>query len=497
MWRKHLFLISLFTLSACGLSASPYHFRYTPQCAAAYRSFLSLQSADGRAALQQAFREDPDNLLAVYISDYDDFFLLLLNGDPADLEARKDNLDARVRMLDKAGDKDPYYRLCKSGIYLHWALIYGRFGDYFRAALSFRRSYVLIRENKRLFPAFTPNDVFYGLAETVAGTIPDDYKWLATILGMKGNVNRGIARIVAYINENPSHDAFLRREAVLAWCYLAFYLQPQKETVWKYINSTQFPIHDNLLYTLVKANLALNYRKADAALQTLQYAQTLPEYPRYPVMDYEMGNALLLRLDPDCVTYLQRYVSRHRSSLYIKDAWQQMALSWYLQQNMTRARYCREQVLLSGGRQTDADRQAQRFAEMAGWPHPGLLRARLLCDGGYYRQAMEVMHTADKAAFTAADSVEYHFRMGRIHDELGDDNQALACYQAAIRAGRSRKEHFAARSALQMALIYEQRGRTQEAAARFRECLSMRGHDFQASIDQQARAGLSRLEGKL
>jgi tetratricopeptide (TPR) repeat protein len=92
-----------------------------------------------------------------------------------------------------------------------------------------------------------------------------------------------------------------------------------------------------------------------------------------------------------------------------------------------------------------------------------------------------------------ADKVEYNFRLARAYDEMNNDNKAIQLYQRTINIGKSREEHFAARSALQMALIYERVGMKQEAIKRYNECLSMRDHDFQGAIDQQAKAGLNRM----
>jgi hypothetical protein len=48
-----------------------------------------------------------------------------------------------------------------------------------------------------------------------------------------------------------------------------------------------------------------------------------------------------------------------------------------------------------------------------------------------------------------------------------------------------------------MAGIYERRGQIAEARRYYELCLSMRGHDFQSNIDQQAKAGLGRLTSPL
>src|SRR5690606_20330363 len=120
--------------------------QYTDRCAAAYSHFMALQNTKGQLALQQAIKENPNNLMAVYISDYEDFFRLLLNGDPADMAQLRNNLSKRIQQIDQGDPNDPHYRLCKAGIYLHWSIIYGRFGETFKAAITFRKAYLLIRE---------------------------------------------------------------------------------------------------------------------------------------------------------------------------------------------------------------------------------------------------------------------------------------------------------------------------------------------------------------
>ena len=67
-------------------------------------------------------------------------------------------------------------------------------------------------------------------------------------------------------------------------------------------------------------------------------------------------------------------------------------------------------------------------------------------------------------------------------------------YDATIQIGRDKKEYYAARSALQKGFIYERSGNKKLAIDAFNDCLSMRNHDFQSSIDQLAKAGLNRLE---
>ena len=73
-------------------------------------------------------------------------------------------------------------------------------GENFKAATTFRKSYLLLKENKKLFPDFDYNDIFLGVEEAVVGTVPDDYRWIATVFGMKGDVKRGVAKVDASVS---------------------------------------------------------------------------------------------------------------------------------------------------------------------------------------------------------------------------------------------------------------------------------------------------------
>ena len=68
-------------------------------------------------------------------------------------------------------------------------------------------------------------------------------------------------------------------------------------------------------------------------------------------------------------------------------------------------------------------------------------------------------------------------------------------YLLAIRLGEGRTEYFAARSALQIAYIYEKEGKKDLAIRYFQQCINMKDHDYKDSLDQKAKAGIARCKG--
>jgi tetratricopeptide (TPR) repeat protein len=485
-----LFALCFFLRAA----ASEMVFDFNSDCIKGYRHLMALQYGEATIILKAELQKNPGNIIPQYLSDYEDCLNLLFNGDPKDYVSLKGNLEKRLELIEKGDRKSPWYRFCKANIYLHWALIAMRFNDQFKAASRFRKSFLLLKENKELYPGFEENKVLLGLEQAVAGAIPDNYKWLGSVLGVKGDVNKGIGAIVAYLNTHTDGKAVLHEEAMIYYIYLKFYLLNARETAWKYANSSAYSEKGNLMRSFVKTNIALNYRKAKIAEEIISRAAVLEESAAFPIMYYERAESMLLQLDPACTTFYQQFLNEYKGAHFVKDSWLKMAWVAYLQHDQKRSDICIGQVRQKGNAETDADKQALKFALNPVWPPLALLEVRLLIDGGSYNKALATIQRIGKKDLrNTSERLEYHFRYGRIFEELGQYDNALIFYTTTINMGRARQEHYAARAALQSGFIYETQGKRDAAVAQFKDCLDMRDHDAQSSIDQLAKAGLNRL----
>ena len=499
--RLHIFLLLTCTLHSSWAGA--YTYDYSDNCSKAYQCFMSLHPEEGRRYISAETKANPQNLMAVYIADYEDCIELLMNCDNTEFEQRKAHFDERLELLDKGDRSAPWYLFCKAGLYVHWAIVNVRFGEQYKAAMNFHRSFALLEENERLFPSFEYNHVFTGLEQAIIGSLPASYKWIASMFGMKGDVKKGTAKLATFIDTHTSAQP-IYSETVLYYLFARFYLLSEQKEAWDFLNGPKFSTTDNLLNTFAKVNIALDYHKSDAAIENLKVASTSADYNKYPIFNYQMGVAMLTKLDTTATWYFHQYLKNTKSSIYIKDSWQKIAFAWYANNSMTKATYSMEQVRTRGTARLDADKQAYRFAENKVWPQRDLLRARLLIDGGYNKDALSILQNIGPAIINnPSDKTEYFFRLGRIYEELANDpggkqysRQAIENYNNSITAGKERHEQFAARAALQMGKMYERTGMKNEAIKKYNECLDMPSHDFQNSIDQQAKAGINRIERK-
>lgn len=493
MLRKSALLLLLLLLQ-CDAFAQTFHFTFDKECTEAYRQIMSLRIREGNTQLNAIARKDPRNFIPYLLADYSDCIDLLFNGDPRKQEPLHLRTEKRLQMLENADKNSPWYRYAQANIYFHQALVYMRFGDNFKAATRLRKSFQLLKENLRRFPSFEENGVLLGLQTASAGAIPDAHKWLANLMGIKGDIRKGVAMLTAYRESHEAGENVLYQEALIFELYLRFYLLSEQENTWYTLLRKTATEPGNWMFGFLKTNLALNYRKAEFAKAALAYLEKSGAFQQYPIFLYEKAEALSLELNPDCSNTYLAFLKAYKGTAFVKDAYLKLAWMQQLEGSTQRAKAYLDLLQQTGSSLTDADKQAQRFAENPVWPLNALLETRLLIDGGYYKKALDRIKTIRYESLgNLAEKIEYHFRYGRICEELNDQEKALEYYKRTIDLGKNERLYFAARAALQQGFIYERSGKREAARERFQFCLSLRNHDLQNAIDQLAKAGMNRL----
>jgi len=489
-------LVLLFLLLPC-LGFGQRHFDFNKDCQQAYREIIRLKLGTGQRILDAEKKRDPDNLVPAFLENYIDFFVLFFNEDPAEYQSRKDNEDKRIDLMNEGPESSPFYLFTKSVIHFQWAAVKVKFGNNWDAGWEFRRSFLQSKENQKKFPDFGPATMLNGAMQVVAGTIPDGYRWLSGMLGIKGNISAGIQQIEHFLSLGDPWSALYRDEAIFYYLYLKFYIENQRSEVFSFIKQEKLDVKNNHLYTYLAANLFINDQQSANAQRIIREKNNAAEYLEMPLWDLEMGYACLNHLEGDAAVYLERFLQRFKGRFYVKDVLQKLSWHYYLQGNDQKAAAFRKEILQKGSADSDADRQALKEAKSGRWSNKSLLRARLLSDGGYYGEALQVLRGMSPSDFPVAEEkCEFTYRLGRIYDGLGRDDEAIAAYLTTIKTGEQLKEYFAARAALQAGFIYERKGDRPTAITYFQKCLSMKEHDYKNSLDQRAKAGIGRCKGQ-
>jgi tetratricopeptide (TPR) repeat protein len=472
-------------------------FDFNNNCKAAYREIISLKLVKGQSMLDAEKKSNPDNLIPYFLENYIDFFILFFNEDPAEYKKRLPKREQRLELISKGPENSPFFLFTKSVIHFQWASIRVKFGYTWDAGWEFRRSFLQAKENLSSFPSFSPSFLYSGAMQVTVGTIPDGYKWLTSLFGIKGDIKTGMKKLEGFLHSKDEWSLLFHEEAVFYYCYMKFYIENDKEGVFRFIDEQQLDVRDNHLFAYLASNLRINNQQSELALRIMTERNLSPEYLNTPVWDLETGYAKLNHLEPDAAMYFERFVKNFKGRFYAKDALQKLSWHYYLAGDQAKADECRRLILTKNGSESEADKLAQKEAKTSVWPDKLLLRARLLNDGGYYREALRILHGRSAADFNSIEhKLEFSYRVGRLYDDTERDEEAVVYYKQAVRLGESRKEHYGARAALQLGLIYEKQKNLPLAAEWFKRCLAMKDHDFKNSIDQRAKAGIERIGGE-
>ncbi|MES2648530.1 MAG: tetratricopeptide repeat protein [Bacteroidota bacterium] len=490
-------IVFIFCLLAYATAIYPQVFNWNANCTRAYHDAISLKIAKAQSALTIERQTNPQNLVPDLIENYIDFFVLFLNEDPKERKARIGQWQKRLDRIDQAPSSSPFKLFSKAIINMQWAVVEIKFGNRWAAGWAFRDAFKLAKENQEKFPAFTPNLMITGPMQMAAATIPKNYRWLSNLLGIKGTMEQGRKHMKNFTSSQDPWALLFAEEGIFYQCYLQFYLLNQPDEALQSITSRKLDVVNNHLFTYMAANLYLNNKQSNQCKAIVSGRNRSNEYLQTGVWDFEMAFAKLYHLEPDANIYFERFLASFKGNFYVKDAWLKLAMHYLVQDNRDQYNKCIANAISKGSTLNDADKRALKEAKSGRLPNLFLLKSRLLNDGGYHREALNVVAGKTSNDFDRdEDKLEFMYRVGRIYDDLGKEEEALNAYKATINFGKNRTEYFAARAALQTGLIYEKLGNTSKAILFYQQCLDMDDHDFKDSLDQKAKAGLSRCKGR-
>lgn len=468
-------------------------FDFNQRCRSAYHSILQLKFDVGSALLREEKKENPHNLIVDLLENYIECITLFFNEDPGYYERFKVSWDRRKSRMEAGDSHSPYYLFSQGILHFQKGALDLKLGHYWSAGWDMHAAYKRFRENQALFHRFHPNAVYYASMQVVAGTIPEGWRWLSQLLGIRGDIRSGTRQLDLFLQQTDADAVLFREEAVFYYSYLKYYIENDRKGAFRLLEQQQPDLRSHHLFSFLAVNLHLNNQQSEEAVQIIKNRSMEAGYLQTPLWDFEMGNARLYHLESDAAQYLEQFLQKFKGSFYRKDALQKLSWHHYLNNDLSKAASYRARVISEGKAQTDPDKQAYREAKTGTWPHHILLKARLLFDGGYYQEALRLLAGKRTADFNLPkDKLEFCYRVARIYDATDRKKDAIVFYREAIRLGEFRKEYFAARSSLQLGLLYEAWNDKPQALQWFQRCLEMEDHEYENSLEQRAKAGIQR-----
>lgn len=465
----------------------------------AYGHVMALRFEKGMTLLDAEKAKTPDSPALAFVSDYLYFIRSFINEDVKAFETEIVDFEKRLAVLKKGDNASPYYHYCQAELLVHQAALRFKFRDYTKGAANVRDAYVLLEKNIKLYPNFQPHYKSMGMLEVLVGTIPPKFSWVSSMLGMTGNIPAGMKKIEDFMNAPfvNAETEMLKEEALFLYGFLQLHIVKEKEEAWKLVEKATKNYRQSLLQTYVRASVGMHCKKTEEVIRTLETRPVSNDYARFYFLEYMLGTAKLHKQDSTAGIHFKVFVTYFKGENYIKDAYRKLA--WHSLCHKEEHKYTiyMDLVKSKGRDQVDEDKEALNEAVSGMRPHIGLLRARLLFDGGYLDKALDIMTRHASENWTRPrDRGEYMYRLARIYDEKKDVSKALQLYQQTIDLCRNETWYFAANSSLHMGYIYEKRKEYVKARACFEQVMKYPNTEYKTSLDQKAKAALERIKGK-
>lgn len=488
-------LFSILLVLNIPTASADWYYEFSPEVKKAYELILSLRLDEAQTHLKKEMDKNPANLASYYVENYIDFFTIFINEDFEEFKKLEENKAYRIGLLKRGDDNSPFHRYMLAEVHLQWALARVKFEENFAAAREVKKAYGLLEENQRRFPNFVANKKSLGILHALIGTIPDNYKWAAKIMGLKGTIKQGMRELKEVIRYSRTNEFIFEEETIVMYGFLMLHLGNAEGEAWDVIRSAKANPATSPLACFVLASVAMHTGRNDEAIRLLENRPEGSAYHPFHYLKYMLGMAKLYRLDQDADDYFLAYLRDFKGQNYIKEAYQKLAWHSLLFNNGTEYAAFMTKCKARGSAIVDEDKKALKEAKYGPKSNPLLLKARLSFDGGYLNKAADFLASKTANSFAETrDQIEYSYRFGRILHKQKKYDEALLNYTKTITDGTNHPWYFACNAALQSGLIHEQRGNSTAAIESFRRCLSMHPDEYKNSLHQKAKAGINRLK---
>lgn len=473
-------------------------FHFSQRLQSVYRDIQKLKIESASSLLTEERNRGEKNGFIPYLESYADFFYYLVTDDIKSFQRDySKKQDARLQEIASLPSDSPFQRMLIAEVRLHSAFVKLKFGNRTSGGWDIIRANRLLLDNVKQFPDFVPHLKTLGLLHVMIGSVPEEYQWIARLMGLRGEIAQGLRELATVEKKSP---VFGREAQVVALLLKAYILNPD-ELPLNELKALPYQEPDNLLFHFLAASVLMKRGESKTAEAIIDKAPQGADYLHFPFLHYMKAELQLYagHYQQSAIGF-SKFVAQTKGGNFVKDALFKQFLGRWLRNGET-PKPLLESVLSTGSQHVEADKHAHKMAErfLKGEmvdEQRVLFRARYAFDGGYLKDAENLLRKTREVDFKLLVSkIEYNYRLGRVLQQQGNLREAIPYLTRAAAMSHGYDYYFGPSAALQLGYIYQEMGQIEKAFSYFETALSFKKHEYKNSIDNKARAALTRLRG--
>ena len=455
----------------------------------AYQLILNLQTDQAHSKILQ-LKGKTNEMHRLYVQSLCETVDVLITEDDQKFESIDSQFKTRLKSLEN-GKQSPETLFLRAELNLQRGFNFLNLGQELNAVWAIREAYNVTQECLALDPNFIPIKKTSGVIQVMLGSVPDKFHWFISLLGMKGSVKLGQKQLMDLGNSKSS----LGIEANILFFTIKGFINQQVEESTNGFQQLLTKSPGNRLLLFLTVNMLMKNSESEEALKLIREIDSQSQGLAIYYMEYLKGEILLQRGEyPAAIQAYQKFIATYKSQNFKKDSYYKISLCYFLQRKTEEAKLNFEKAKKTGREVAEPDVYAAAQLKDGAFPNAKILKVRLYTDGGYYKEAKEMLATITPADLTGLkDQTEYYYRKARLAHKTNDISAAKLFYQQAIDMAGQNPWYFAPNSYLQLGYIAQAQSNFPVAKTCFEKALSYKKHEYKASVDSKAKSALEQL----
>ena len=471
---------------------------FSANCLKAQGYIYQLRLSEANSLLKKEAIAQPNNVAADYLQTIRLMLRYIIDESPQAFDSFDRQKDIAFGKISGCEENNGYKDFLLEEIYFYSSVVNGKQGNNLSAANDVRNAYKYGTRVIKKYPKFKAAQKTIGLLNSGLGSLPTTYQKLVNFFGYDASMTNGIALVQDFIDSDVDRPemSLMQKEAKFYLASIYLHLKNDKSTAWQLIDAVTKDCQSNPLSAFARIHFADKCKKNDEIIKTYSACPKTHPYEKIPFLHYMMGKAALQKMDTSAHSYFHLYIANQKGASYVKSSYQKLAWHHQIHGSMDSFSFYKKKILSAPMSALEEDEQAEKFALTLVHSPTNLVQSRLLFDGGYYNQALQIIRPAQATDFSCkADKTEYFYRKGRLYNAINKDNLAIAFYLETIREGEFLTTYYASYASLYLAEIYENQGDRVKAKMYFSKATSfINNKEYQNSIEHRSKNGLKRIE---
>lgn len=444
-------------------------FFFSPPCVEAQKHIAALRLNKALQVITEEKKVHPNNAALVLLENYIDYYRIVTSLDFTTFKAMDAQKSSRLAAAKAIPASSPYCLYAQSEIHLQFAFVKVMNEEYLGAMFDFRNAYQMALENTVKFPDFRPSQKTVGMFRALLGTTGKSYRWVLSIAGLKGNFDEGMKMLESYFHANVGDEYLLDKQSATFYYVLLHLNFGDKQLAWKFCEARTRDYTTSLLSNYLRGYTGMRTAQKETAIEVLGSRPKGKDYEPFTALEYYYALAKLYRLDEDADDYFRHFISVNKNKLMTREAYKRLSTFYLIRNDLERSVLYHGMMKRYGSRMNEEDKNRQWEIDRKVKPDITVLKARLLFDGGYYREAEAMIAKRSAEEFASEyQRLEYYFRYARILHEQGKFARASDYYHLVIKnSPENTPLHFAPLSCLYLGYLYQKIGFVQMAASYF------------------------------